>query len=416
LSALEFENASSALAEAEALDPDDRQMLSGKSIQLMFAGRYDEAQTYCRRSLRMNRDDAAAYKLLTQLANGRLPDDDFAALQRLADREDISVQDRISAVFALADCLDARGEMDQAFTAYERANRLASEFAVMEGNIYDRVARTKQTDELMAILDSMPMRMAVASGPTPVFIVGMPRSSTTLIESVIGAHSRVFACGERVEMRWIMEEFLTHARNAGTADIPEAAWKHWRDFYWREIPDLKGATVVTDKNPWNFDAVGLILRLFPDARIIHVRRKPLETGLSIYRNAFSKFQPFTNRLEDIGHYYGQYARLMAHWERIAGDRITTIQYEDFIRRFEVAGPALLAACGLEWEEPCRTYWNSSRVISTMSTMQARQPPGERAGRAELYAAHLLPLVNSLKASGVDLKSGSILDATSTRLV
>lgn len=262
----------------------------------------------------------------------------------------------------------------------------------------------------------MPPCIAAASGPTPVFIIGMPRSGTTLIESVIGAHSRVFACGERMEMSWIMEEFLAHARIAGAADIPEATWKHWRDSYWRELPGLRGATVVTDKNPWNFDAIRLILRLFPDARIIHVRRNPVETGFSIYRNAFSKFQPFTNRLEDIGHYYGEYSRLMAHWDRIAGDRITTIQYEDFIRRFELAGPALLAACGLEWEESCRTYWKSNRVISTMSTMQARQRPGERAGRAEIYAKHPLSLVHALTAPGVDLKSGSILDATGARLV
>ena len=142
----------SALAEAEALDPDNRQMLSGKSIQLMFAGRYEEAQTYCRRSLQINRDDASAYKLLTQLTNGRLPEDDLAALQRLAHREDNRIPDRISTRFALADCLDARGETDQAFAAFERANRLAGEFAEIEGNAYDRAARAKQTDELMSIV------------------------------------------------------------------------------------------------------------------------------------------------------------------------------------------------------------------------------------------------------------------------
>ena len=90
--------------------------------------------------------------------------------------------------------------------------------------------------------------------------------------------------------------------------------------------------------------------MFPDARIIHVRRNPVETGLSIFRNEFRKFLPFASRLEDIGHYYGEYARLMAHWERVLGDRFTTIQYEDFVAQFETAAPALLAACGLEWEE------------------------------------------------------------------
>ena len=154
------------------------------------------------------------------------------------------------------------------------------------------------------------------------------------------------------------------------------------------MPRSDGAAVVTDKNPWNFDAIGVILRLFPDARIIHVRRKPLETGLSIFRNQFPKAMQYANRLEDIGHYYGEYARLMAHWDRVAAGRFTTIQYEDLVRDFDTVGPALLSACGLEWEPACRNFWESRRVISTMSTMQARRPLETRGGRADKYAAEL----------------------------
>jgi hypothetical protein len=174
------------------------------------------------------------------------------------------------------------------------------------------------------------------------------------------------------------------------------------------MPGQPGTAVITDKNPWNFDAIALILRLLPAARIIHVRRDPVETGFSIFRNQFPKLQPFANRLEDIGHYYGEYARLMAHWQRIAGTHFTTVQYEDFVREFDTAGPALLAACGLDWEESCRNFWESRRVISTMSTMQARRPPESRARKAELYSAHLQPLVTALMESGVNLQSGALL--------
>ena len=153
----------------------------------------------------------------------------------------------------------------------------------------------------------------------------MPRSGTTLIESILGAHSRVFACGERQEMRSIMQEFASLAPIGGSG-IPEATKQRWRDAFLRELPDLGGATAVTDKNPWNFDALGLIFDLFPDARVIHVRRNPIETGLSIFRNEFPKFASFANRLEDIGHYYGEYARFMAHWQdvlRIVSSRSST---------------------------------------------------------------------------------------------
>lgn len=405
LSAFEFDSAVKALAEAEALDPNNSPMLSAQAVRLMLSGHYDEAKSYCRRSLNVNKDDASAYKALTQLTSGHLPAGDLEALHALADREDISSQDRTTAAYALADCLDACGEFDQAFATYERANRLASERAEMEGFSYDRAARKQQTDELISVFNSVPARANGTSGLTPIFIVGMPRSGTTLIESVIGAHSKVFACGERAALRWIMQEYLARARATAPAGIPEDALRQWRELYWKETPDTRGATFITDKNPWNFDAIGAIQQLFPDARIIHVRRNPVETGFSIFRNEFRKFLPFTNRLEDIGHYYGEYARLMAHWERVAGGRFTTVQYEEFTGQFDIAGPALLATCGLDWQESCGTYWKSGRVISTMSTMQARQPLGKPTDRARLYAAHLLPLLDSLNASGVDLTTG-----------
>ncbi len=401
LSALEFENAAKALDESEALDPKNSQMLSGQAVRLMLSGRYDEAKAYCRRSLAVNKDDAAAYKALVQLSDGRLRPDDFEALQVLAGREDIPVEDRITAAYALADCQDARGEFDQAFVNYERANRISIERSELEGLRYDRSARKQQVDELISLFAWAPPPAATGTGATPVFIVGMPRSGTTLIESVIGAHSRAFACGERAAARWIMQDFLANARKLGPTGIPDGTWAQWRELYWKELPDIKGAAVVTDKNPWNFDAIGLILQLFPDARIIHVRRDAVETGLSIYRNEFTKFQSFANRLADIGHYYGEYARLMAHWEGVLGDRFTTIQYEDFVAQFEVAGPALLAACGLDWEDSCRDYWKSSRTIGTISSLQARQPLKQAGGRAQSYASHLGPLITELKAAGVD---------------
>jgi hypothetical protein len=208
-------------------------------------------------------------------------------------------------------------------------------------------------------------------------------------------------------MRWIMQAFRSGAGPATPGRISAGTARDWREWYCRELPDLKGAAAVTDKNPWNFDALGLIVQLFPNATIVHVRRNPVETGLSIFRNEFSKFVPFSNSLEDIGHYYAEYARLMAHWEVILGGSFTTVQYEEFVARFDVAGPALLNTCGLEWEEACANPAQSNRVISTMSTMQARQPVRSREGRASRYARHLVPLVRSLEAAGVDLDTGGL---------
>jgi len=407
LSALEHEAAAKALDEAEALDPQNGAMLSAKAVLMMWNGRYDEAQAYCRRSLQVDPGDATAYKTLVHLVNGRLPENEIEALRTLANRGDTRIQSRITALFALADCLDASDQLEEAFATYELANRLAYERGKAEGIVYDPAVSTQQTKELISIFDSVPAPSASQPGTRPIFILGMPRSGTTLIESVIGAHSRVVAGGERAGIRWILPDFLARARNGPVSAIPESIWAQWREFYCQQMPKTEGADAVTDKNPWNFDALGLILRLFPNARIIHVRRSPVDTGFSIFRNEFSKLVRFTHRLEDIGHYYGEYARVMAHWERVAGDYFTTVQYEDIVREFDVAGPALLAACGLEWEEGCRKFWKSERAISTISTMQARRPLETRASRAKTYVTQLESLVNALREAGVDPQMGEM---------
>jgi Flp pilus assembly protein TadD len=409
LHALDLDAAATALDEAESLDPQNPVMMSAKAMLSMWNARYDKAQAYCRRSLRVNPGDATAYKTLTQLTSGRLPDDDVAAMRAMADRSDTRNQDRITLLFALADCLDAGDRIDEAFACYERANRLAYERATAEGLLYDPAARTRQTEELISIFDSVPPPSANHPGPRPIFILGMPRSGTTLIESVIGAHSRVVAGGEKAGIRSILPEYLAHARDGTVAGIPESTWVRWRTLYWQEMPVPAGIDAVTDKNPWNFDALALILGLFPDARIIHVRRNPVETGFSIFRHEFSKLVRFTHRLEDIGHYYGEYARVMAHWERVAGDRFTTIQYEEFVRQFDAAGPALLAACGLAWEEGCGEFWKIPRAVSTISSMQVRRPPGKPSARAQVYAEYLGLLVTALESLHVDLETGCLLD-------
>ena len=149
--------------------------------------------------------------------------------------------------------------------------------------------------------------------------------------------------------------------------------QQWAAAYFSELPDRGNAAHVTDKHPLNFEAAGLIARLLPDARIIHVRRDPLETCLSIYRQEFNKHWTFAHRLADIGHHYGQYARLVAHWERTLPGQFTTFQYEDFVATFERAAPELVAACGLEWEAQCLEFQRTPRVIATFSTVQARDP-------------------------------------------
>ncbi len=406
MSALEYESAGQALEQAEALEPDLGLVLSAKAMYLMATGRQDEAGPYARRALAAAPGDPFSYKTLALVTGAQFSPSEVTALEALVERADLRLVHRATAAFALADSREAQQDFEGAFAAYERANGFALEQGRIEGVAYDPAARERQIGDLMSTFPSVPGEPGNGELPRPVFIVGMPRSGTTLIESVIGAHSQVLACGERMPMRWILQDYLARLQSGDDAQLDTVAWARWRDVYWQGLPAGHGASVVTDKNPWNFDAIGLIAKLFPQARIIHVRRNPVETCLSIYRNEFGKALPYTNRLEDIGHYYGQYARLMDHWARVAAGRFVTIQYEDFAQDFEASGPRLLGACGLDWELGCRNFWESRRTIGTMSLVQARRPPELRQSRADRYGAHLAPLVSALEKSGVNLATGA----------
>ena len=410
LHALDHEAAEAAFEESEKLDPKNAAMLSGAAILKMWKGDFDAARAYCRRALDSNPRDATALKTLADLMDNRLPAADLAALQALADAPQAKLADRISAWYSLGDCLDAEDRIDEAFAAYARANALVGEQARAENLRYDRGQSERNTAELISIFSNVPPAQSAETdtGPIPIFIVGMPRSGTTLVESVIGAHSAVATGGETAGIRTILPDFLAQVRTTSFAQIPEEKLVQWRAVFRELLPAAGAARFVTDKNPWNFDSIGLIRRLFPAARIIHVRRNPVETGFSIYRNEFAKLVRFTHSLVDIGHYYGEYARVMAHWEDVAGDAFTTIQYEDFVTRFDEAARELIAYCGLEWEEGCGQYWKSGRAVSTISTMQVRKPPKRPEMRAEAYSAHLGLLVESLKVMSVDLETGRFL--------
>ena len=400
MTALAYDEAARALDEAERLDPQCGHMLSAKATLAMYAGRFDEALAYARRATAIDPRDGAAFGVLVQVSGGRIAEDEYARLARLAEDAGARPEDRIAASFALADCLDARGDIDAAFAAYAQANALSVQRALREGIGYDRGRRERQVEWLMSAFPVAPPPATTDARPTPIFVVGMPRSGTTLVESIIGAHSGVLACGERQAMRSVMQEFAS-PDGPPPSLITEAMRQRWCDAYWRELPELHGAVAVTDKNPWNFDALGMIFVLFPHARVVHVQRDPVETGLSIFRHPFPKFASFVSRFEDIGHYYGQYAKLMVHWQGVLGDRFLTIRYEDLVSDFDRAAPELLRFCGLEWQEACRNFPESGRIIGTMSAVQARQPTTAFQGRKSRYAPHLSPLLAALSEAGVD---------------
>jgi tetratricopeptide (TPR) repeat protein len=406
LQTLYIETAMMALERAEALDPNYPQMLAQRAMVSMYLGRFAEAESYCRRCIEQKPDFVPVYSTLSRLRRGALDDADLQQLNELARSGDVYLDYRIAAIFAIANTHDARGEIDTAFAAYEAAHLLSRERDAMERRSYDPAQDAARIQRIVNAWERVPAILPLPDKPRPIFIVGMPRSGTTLLESVLSAHSRVFACGERTALRQILR--WPGDLERAQPEAYERMLQDWAMFYYRDLPDLRGADHITDKHPRNFEAAGLIARLLPNAVIVHVRRNPVETCLSIYRQEFNKHWTFTHRLADIAEYYVRYARLVSHWERVlAPGKFVTIQYEDFVADFPNAAPQLVQACGLEWEPQCLEFQKTSHPIVTFSAVQARSGVALGNGRARRYAKFLGPLIAMLEAGGIDLQTGAL---------
>jgi Flp pilus assembly protein TadD len=400
LQALDFAAAATAFDQAEQLEPRCLAALAGRSILAMFRGQAGVEREYCERVLALDPEHVGSLKLLAQLNRGHPPPAVMQMLEQLAAREGLDPRERITANFALADCLDAGGDPERAFAAYATANGLAVTRAFSDSLAYDPRRREQEIDELIRLFAEPPADDLLCSRPRPLFVVGMPRSGTTLVEGILGAHSTVLACGERGELRWIMQQYLVRARRADPQLRSADSRLAWRREYLGTTLVSGGQAVITDKNPWNFDAVALIAWLFPDARIVHVRRDPLETCLSIWCNEFPKFVAFAHRFEDIAHYYAQYERLLAHWRSVLPGRFLELQYESLVAAYPQGVRRLLDYCGLEWQDACLEPPGEERTVATLSALQVRSPVASGIGRAARFSPYIAPLRAALRAAGV----------------
>lgn len=371
---------------------------------------------------RGQRDDAAAaYERLLGLPHAPDPlrADALARLSHL--RPPASLQDpllaamqqglalakdamaRANLAFALGRALDVLGAYDEAFAAFREANLSARR----TGPAYDRRRMEAHVDALVAAFPGAQARVdAPARPPSPIFICGMFRSGSTLLEQALAGHPSVTAGGELNILHALAAGELAPfpaaaaSLNEARAEALAAAYrsKIVRLFPQTDIPGAK----VTDKRPDNFLLIGLAKRLFPQAKIVHTLRNPLDTGLSIFaQHLDQRHAGYSSDLADIGHYYGQYRRLMAHWKRLFPGDIFDFDYDAFVREPEPALRALLGFLGLEWHEACLAVDRRDNTVKTASYWQVRRPLyRDSSGRWRNYERHLGPLREALLAAGV----------------
>jgi tetratricopeptide (TPR) repeat protein len=361
-------------------------------------GRREEAQALYERLLTLA---PRAFEALARLANlQRLPLPEEALLQRLkaalADPAATSA-DRASLGFALGRLLDGCGRYETAFEAYAQANRDSRASAGPRRVRYDHAQQEERIRQLMASpvvpAEDLP---AALQAPRPVFICGMFRSGSTLAEQLLAAHPEVAAGGELDLLPRLTQGALAPFPGSMATLSPAAAAGLARG-YLQEISRIfPGARQVTDKRPDNFLLIGLIKSLFPHARIIHTTRDPLDNCLSIYFLHLDHSLAYALDLADIGHYYRQYRRLMAHWKQLFGGDILDVRYDSFVQDPRTEGRRLFEFLGLDWDERYLDARAAQGAVKTASVWQVREPIYRHSsGRARHYARPLAALAEYL---------------------
>ena len=369
---------------------------------LRALGRLTEAAEAFRQAVAIDPDFADAYR---NLANCRQLTADEANLERLVtlvENPRRPPEERVTAGFALGKALDDADRYDAAFAAYERANKSYRELRWTAGDRFDPDALRRQVDETIAAYT--PAFFAAAAGwgapsDLPVFVVGMPRSGTSLVEQIAASHSRVFGAGELKDVGK-----LSIGLGAAAAHVDPPEIRRQADAHLDRLGILgPGADRVIDKLPDNVFQLGLIATLFPSARVVFCDRDPRDIALSCFFQKFAAGElTFSYDLADIGTRQRETARLMAHWHRVLPLRMLNMSYEDLVSDPEGQSRRLIDFLGLAWEPACLDFYNTQRTVLTASSWQVRQPLYTRSvGRWRQYEPHLGPLLDVLDGAKRD---------------
>lgn len=389
--------ASSALDTLAAL-PETSLTWQVRGALLARLGAFDAARDAAERSLALDPMNAVTLLHLSSLGPVEPGDPLFAAGARIAGDPDLPLDTRSAAHFALGKAFEDIGDAEKAVRHIQLAN--------------DFVAKPPPEDHSRAALTRARRLYPLvrppelpAKGPRMVFIVGMPRSGTTMLERMLGAHPRVAMAGERVEGQRLARAFLRQAVD-GQPDLPAIAAMEafhtaknlslLRDSYLQRVAPKPWPDVLTDKHMMNFWHIGVLALAFPDALFLHLRRDPLDCCWSCYRTAFRSSFEFTASQGRLGAYYRDYHGMMAHWRGYLGPRLIELDYEALVTAPEAVLPPVVERLGLDWDPGCLSPDRTEGAIATASAWQARQPLYESSiGASRPLAPWLGPLIEAL---------------------
>jgi tetratricopeptide (TPR) repeat protein len=385
---------------ALACEPDNADVHNNLGIALNTLGRLTQASGAFARAVSLAPRKAEFY--LNLVDSKRITVDDphlIAMLGLYRDVASLGVRSQIALHFALGRAFADLDEYERSFRHLAMGNALKRrELIYDEASTLGRFARTRATftSELMA-----DKRGAGDPSRLPIFVLGMPRSGSTLVEQILASHSQVFGAGELHEFDDAVD-VIARANNGAYPEMvanmsAEQLRQLGRSYVDRTCASVPRVARIVDKLPGNFSSVGLIHLALPNARIIHTTRDPLDTCLSCFSLLFVEGHAYSYDLAELGRYYRGYHTLMQHWRTVLPQGVMLeVRYEDVVTDLEGQARAMLTHCGLEWEESCLAFHQTSRPVHTASMIQVRQPIYRNSiGRWQRYKDLLQPLVQAL---------------------
>jgi len=391
---------------ALALTPDSATAWNGLGMTLQSSGLFDEAVDCFRRALAISPDRASFHRSLITLGAQEADPAEVQRLGALLGQVDLPLKERIEAGFALGKLLDDAGRFDEAFPCFARANALLKQTPAAADQPFDGEKLHQVVDRI--IEGSTPQFFAHRrhwgqASELPVFIVGMPRSGTTLIEQIAASHPAVFGAGEltdigRIAADLASEESRVAEQGWDAESIAKASHAHIE-----RLRSLDGHAVrISDKMPGNVFHLGLIAVLFPAAQVIFCRRDARDTCLSCYFHRFGNNRHrYTFDLADCARQCLETDRLVDHWLKVLPQRMLEIQYEAMVADQEGQSRRLIEFLGLPWDPACLEFHRTRRPVMTASVWQVRQPIYSRSvGRWRHYERHLAPLLDALASHPV----------------
>jgi tetratricopeptide (TPR) repeat protein len=366
-------------------------------------GRADEAVASYRLALELDPANAELHRQLLRASAGKRKEADIDAARAQLESGNLSETDGARLGFALGDAAEDGGDFDEAFARFEAAN--AALRSTFEFDIAHEEAIADALIETCTKAFATKHKGAGHASGRPVFVLGMPRSGTSLVEQILASHADVFGAGEvNLARPALFEEFpQTEGQSVGDflkglrdEDLTRAGER-----YDARLGALGGgAKFVTDKYLNNFWYAGLIRLMLPEATLIHCRRDPLDTCVSCWTNLFRGEMRFAYDLAEIGQYYRIYDRLMKHWAKVPGTDLVEMRYEELVADPDGQIARLLDACGLDPDPACARFFETERFVGTLSALQVRQPVHTGSvGRAAHFEGRLAPLIEALGPLG-----------------